>query len=361
MKKKQIFKSPKIGKIARASAVYLWKYVTRRPLVFNLNLNVTNLCNQNCPMCNAVIVGKGKGETITFDQFRDYLDRMERYSIASLTISGGEPSLVKDMPAIFDYATGRFPFGVNCNSNLYAQESVISRFAEGALRNGIRIGTSFDGFGATADKLRGAKNVSARVLKSIELLTRMRADMKSTSTLNMHTVISDQNIDEIPDILAVSEKHGWTHTLAPVNNFYYQSCSDPNTPVLNYSEKLEKVIEYAKTRNNIAVSKAFLAGIPRYVKGEADKYCPYLTGIFRTYKIFVDPNGDLSLCSRKPLGNITQQTIEEMLAGDRYRKDVNAYMHCPGCWMACFIEILLATPKPYQRLVMNKFPKKKGA
>jgi len=354
MSKEKIFKAPKAGRIAKATGVYLWKYITRQPMIFNLNLNVTNLCNQNCPMCNAVIVGKGTGNTITFDQVQEYIDIVKPHKIASLTISGGEPSIVKEMPEIFDYVADKFPFGVNCNSNLYAQESVIRRFAEGALRNDIRIGTSFDGFGATADKLRGAKDVSERVTKNIEMITEMRKEMKSGSTLNMHTVISDQNIDEIPDILALSEKYGWTQTLAPVNNFFYQDASDPNTPKLHYSDKLEKVIALAATKSNVAVSKDFLLNIPRYIKGETDKYCPYLTGLFKIYKIFLDPNGDLSLCSREPIGNITESSVSEMLKGDRYKKDLKGYMCCPGCWMACFVEILLATPKFYQRMIVNQ-------
>lgn len=355
MKKERIVKVPKAGKIARAASVYLWRYITRKPLVFNLNLNVTNLCNQNCPMCNAVIVGKGKGETVSFDDCKRYLDLLNPYRIASLTISGGEPSLVKEMPEILDYAAGRFPFGANVNSNLYAQESVITRFASAALRNNIRIGTSFDGFGETADKLRGARDVSTRVLKNIELVTRLRKEMNSGSTLNMHTVISDQNIDQVPEILEISEKYGWTQTLAPVNNFFYQDTSDPNVPVLHYSEKLEKLVALASQKKNIAVSRAFLMGIPRFVKGEADKLCPYLTGIFRTFKIFLDPNGDLSLCSRIPIGNINRENLEEMLKGELYQKDLRKYTKCPGCWMACFIEVLLATPKFYQKRILNKF------
>jgi MoaA/NifB/PqqE/SkfB family radical SAM enzyme len=353
MQKKRIFKTPKAGKIARASAVYLWKYVTRQPLVFNLNLNVTNLCNQNCPMCNAVIVGQGAGVTVTFDQVKEYLEILRPHRIASLTISGGEPSLVKDMPLIFDHVAGMFPFGANCNSNLYAQENVIRRFAEAALRNNIRIGTSFDGFGDTADRLRGASNVAERVEKNIAMITEMRREMNSQSTLNMHTVISDQNIDQVRDILAVSEKYGWTQTLAPVNNFFYQDTSDPRTPVLTYSDKLEKVIEYAATRPHVAVSKSFLRGIPKYVKGGQDKYCPYLTGIFKIFKVFLDPNGDLSLCSRVPLGNIKEKSLKEMLASEDYRKDIKSYRRCPGCWMACFVEVLLATPKFYQRMIVN--------
>ncbi len=353
MQKKRIFKTPKAGKILGYGSIYLAKWIARKPLVFNLNLNVTNLCNQNCPMCNAVIVGQGTGTTIQFKQVKQYLEILNPHRIASLTISGGEPSLVKDMPEIFDYVAGKFPFGVNCNSNLYAQENVIRRFAEAALRNNIRIGTSFDGFGETADRLRGAKDVAARVEKNIAMLTEMRREMGSSSTLNMHTVISDANIDQIPDILALSAKYGWTQTLAPVNNFFYQDCSDLRAPKLHYSDKLEEVINIASRMPHVAVSKSFLRGIVTYVKGEQDKYCPYLTGIFKIFKIFLDPNGDVSLCSRTPLGNITEKNLREIFRGEKYDRDIASYRRCPGCWMACFVEVLLATPKWYQRMIVN--------
>ncbi|MCX7678135.1 MAG: radical SAM protein [Spirochaetes bacterium] len=353
MKKKRIFKTPKIGKIIRYGAIYFGKWILRKPLIFNLNLNVTNLCNQNCPMCNAVIVGQGTGTTITFEQVQQYLEILKPHRIASLTISGGEPSLVKDMPKIFDYVADKFPFGVNCNSNLYAPSHLMQRFAEAALRNNIRIGTSFDGFGEIADRLRGAKDVAKRVEENIAMISEMKKAMKSTSTLNIHTVISDANIDQIPDILELSSKYGWTHTLAPVNNFFYQDCSDPRAPKLHYSEKLEKIIERAVRMPHIAVSKAFLLGIPKFAKGVQDKYCPYLTGIFKIFKIFLDPNGDVSLCSRTPLGNITRTPVDEIFSGEKYNRELASYRRCPGCWMACFVEILLATPRWYQKLIAN--------
>ena len=343
------------GKLAKYGLLYLWKFFRRKALVFNLNLNVTNICNQNCPMCNAVITGSEKGVMITLDQYKNILARLKPYSIASLTISGGEPSLVKDIVEILDYSAGKFPFGVNVNSNLYANEKIIVPFATAALRNNIRIGTSFDGFGETADRLRGAKNVSERVLKNIEIVTELRKQLESSSTLNMHTVISDQNIDQVPEILKISEKFGWTHTIAPWNCFFYQDKNDPSLQTLTYSDKLEKIIELAASRKNIAVSKDFLMNIPKFVKGETDKYCPYLTGLFKTYKLFMEPNGDVSFCSRNPIGNIHNSSIEEILKSDEYYKDLAGYRACPKCWMACFVEVLLATPKPYQKLIVNRF------
>ena len=158
MNKSKIFQ-PKTKRILKTAGRYLGRYIARKPLIFNLNLNVTNLCNQNCPMCNAVLSSREKRISITFEECKEILNRLKPYSIASLTISGGEPSLVKDMPQILDYSANEFPFGVNVNSNLYADEKILLPFVESALRNNIRIGTSYDGLGGTADKLRGAKNV----------------------------------------------------------------------------------------------------------------------------------------------------------------------------------------------------------
>lgn len=354
MSNSKIFKL-KAGKIAKASTGYLRKYVTGKPLVFNLNLNVTNVCNQQCPMCNAVITGKPGGVMISLAECKELYEKLKPYNIASCTISGGEPSLVKEIPEILDFFADKFPFGVNVNSNLYANEKIIIPFATAALKNNIRIGTSFDGLGKTADRLRGAKNVSERVLKNIELVTNLKKKLNSKSTLNMNTVICDQNLDQIPEILKISEKYGWTQTIAPWNCFFYQDDTNPALQTLHYSKELENVIALAATKKNIACSRDFLLNIPRFVKDETDKYCPYLTGIFKTYKIFVDPNGDVSLCSRVPIGNLYKSSIEDILKSDEYQKDLGRYRKCHKCWMACFVEILLATPKLYQKMIVNKY------
>lgn len=348
--KSEIFK-PTLGSKISAGSVYLGKYITKKPLVFNLNFNVTNICNQQCPMCNAALPGKG-GESITFESYKEIIEKLKPHKIASLTISGGEPSLVKDIVKILDYSADQFRFGINVNSNLYASEKIIRPFAEAALRNNIRIGTSFDGIGKVADRLRGAKNVSERVLKNIEMVTDLKKEMKSSSRLNMNTVISDQNLHQIPEILSISEKYGWSHTIAPWNSFYYQE-KNPDMPTLHYSEELEKVIQLALTKNNISCSREFLSRIPEYARHETEKLCPYLTGIFKSYKIFLYLNGDVSLCSRKPIGNIHNSGLDEILKSETYLKDLNGYRKCEGCWMACFVEVLLASPGFYRNRIKN--------
>lgn len=90
--------------------------------------------------------------------------------ILSCSISGGEPTIVPEMPEIIEIAAKRFPFGFNLNTNLYAPFGRIERALEAAVRFGGSIDISFDGFGKTADKRRGASDVSDRVLENLSHL-----------------------------------------------------------------------------------------------------------------------------------------------------------------------------------------------
>jgi MoaA/NifB/PqqE/SkfB family radical SAM enzyme len=361
----KIFKVNNLSAAAKLAARYLWNYALGKPVIMNLNFNVTNICNQNCPMCNAVITGHPKAEYVTLDTFKKYIDIFVDYGVATLSISGGEPSVVAGMPAMLDYAGKKFPFGINLNTNLFAPEKTTRAVAEAALRNNVRIGTSFDGFDDVVDRLRGAKNVSATIMENMKMVSEMKKETGSKSTLNMHTVISDKNLHQIKQILDYSEKIGWSQTIAPVNNFFYQEPISPDAPLLHYSEQLEDVIRYAATKPNISVSRQFLTTIPKFAKGESPKICPYLTGIFRTNKVFLDVNGDLAICSRKGMGNINTQSIESIFQTDAYKKEVENYISCKGCWMVCYVESLLAMPKWYQNMVIRKMTrlsqKKKSA
>ena len=353
----KIFKPRNITSVLTLGGRYLWNYMIGKPVIMNLNFNVTNICNQNCPMCNAVITGHPKAEFVTLETFKKYIDIFVDYGVASLSISGGEPSVVAGLPEMLDYAGNKFPFGINLNTNLFAPAKTTRAVAEAALRNNIRIGISFDGFDDVADKLRGAKKVSATVMENMKMVADMKKKMGSKSTLNMHTVISDKNLHQIKQILDYSEKIGWSQTLAPVNNFFYQEPINPEAPLLHYSEQLEDVIRYADAKPNISVSRQFLNTIPKFTKGESPKICPYLTGIFRTNKVFLDANGDLSICSRQGMWNINEQSIESIFHSDAYKKEVDDYISCAGCWMVCYVESLLAMPKWYQNMVIRKMIK----
>ncbi|MFX0114365.1 MAG: radical SAM protein [Candidatus Hodarchaeota archaeon] len=331
---------------------------SKRPFVIDLNVISTNKCNQKCPMCNAALNYQQNPQTITLEEFKQYERILRPYHVPACSISGGEPTLVPDMPKIIDYAAENFPFGVSMLTNLFGNPSRIRRVMESALRNNIIICTSFDGFGEVADRLRGGRNVSERVVQNMEMISEMRRELGSSSTLTCHTVISDLNIHQISDIVKLSQELGWTQSIAPVNHFDYLS-QDNSAPRLSYSRELIDVCKLLLKQPHLTQLHSFIREIPNYARERSPKLCPYLSRTLKSFKLFLEPNGDISLCDRVPIGNLHRIALHEMFQGVCYEERLRSFENCHGCWLACFVEpFLTIKPENLVRLdFLHRIPK----
>ena len=310
------------------------------PLVWDLNILAVNRCNQNCPMCNAGILTQRQTQMMSVDAFCRYADMLANLEIPVCTISGGEPTLVPDMPAIIAEAAQRFP-QVMLISNFYTKPKLMLRVAEAILRNNARIICSFDGFGEVADRLRGAPDVSDVVCQNLELVTELKQELRSESILEIHTVISDDNLSQVDDMLALSARLGWVHTVAPRNS-PAQMPRPPEGVGLTPSEELDVATSKILRAPNVTQLHSYIKGIPLYAEGTYEKFCPYLTPGLRTMKVFLEPNGDVSLCDRTPIGNLNTASLTGILQGSAYRAFIDRAEACRGCWLSCFTEPALA-------------------
>ncbi|HXG37112.1 MAG TPA: radical SAM protein, partial [Dehalococcoidia bacterium] len=180
----------------KASTFALWarNFLSGRSWVMNLNITATNRCTQTCPMCNSYVLAQTNRANLTAEDFALYLQKLAPYRIAAATVCGGEPTLVPDMPEILSLAQRHFPFGVMIISNFYGNTKRIMRVMESALRLGVKINCSFDGFDEAADVQRGARKVSETVLRHFRMVVEMKKQMGSKSPLTLHTVLSDLNV-----------------------------------------------------------------------------------------------------------------------------------------------------------------------
>lgn len=332
---------------------------SKRPFIIDLNVISTNKCNQNCPMCNAALRYQADSSMMTLKDFKLFEQILRPYKIPICSISGGEPTLVHDMPKILDYAAESFPFGVSILTNLSSSPSRIRRVMESALRNNIVISASFDGFGEIADKLRGGKNISERVISNMKLVSEMRSELGSSSTLTCHTVLSDLNIHQLPEITALSKELGWTQSIAPVNYFDYLP-DDSQVPTLSYSPELIDTCKLLLKQPHLTQLHSFIREIPNYVRNRSPKLCPYLSRTLKTFKLFLEPNGDISLCDRVPIGNVRKIALHDMFRGPKYEERIEVFEKCQGCWLACFVEPFLAL-KPENLIrfdFLHRVPKK---
>jgi MoaA/NifB/PqqE/SkfB family radical SAM enzyme len=285
---------------------------------------------------------------MTIAEFCRYRDKLAPYRVASCTISGGEPTIVPDMPEILIEAQKSFPFGVTMISNFYGNTKRIMRVMDVALKLGIRISCSFDGFGEVADKQRGARNVADHVLAHLRMVLERKRELGSSASVTLHTVLSDDNLTQYPEILELVRELGVRHTVAPVNDFGYVAANldegEKMPTKLSPGPKLNRAIDMALESENLVMSHAFVKGIPAYVGNDGfEKVCGYLTPGLKSLKLFLEPNGDISLCDRQPIGNLNTQTLEDMFEGDAYFERVEKSLKpCPGCWLSCFVEMPLS-------------------
>ena len=105
----------------------LLKYLFRiaRPTsslsIWDVNFVVVNRCNQSCPMCNAGVLTQRQSRIMTFETYKRLAEKLSEHDVPYATFSGGEPTLVPDLPKILKAATEQFSEEVILISNFYTK------------------------------------------------------------------------------------------------------------------------------------------------------------------------------------------------------------------------------------------------
>jgi MoaA/NifB/PqqE/SkfB family radical SAM enzyme len=328
--------------------------IKRIPLILDANFIPTNRCTQHCGMCNSGVIKQSEQSMLTLNDFKFYESRLKKYSIPICTISGGEPVLVPEMPAIIEEAAKNFQLGVILISNFYSRTNDLFPIMESALRNNVHIVCSLDGFGEVGDRCRGSRNVSKVVTDHVALVSSLKQKLGSSSILEIHTVVSDWNISQFEDILQFSQNMGWLQTICPIN--VPQDILN-NTQSLNPRPELQQKMNLALRSKHVNMMSSFIKGINGYANFRHKKYCPYLTWPLKTFKIFIEANGDITLCDRKAIGNLIKNDLDEIFSSQCYFEFLERAQECKGCWLSCFTEPALAvnswsfmTPSFWRRL-----------
>jgi MoaA/NifB/PqqE/SkfB family radical SAM enzyme len=345
-----------------AAAGCALRVVQGKPLILNLNVNCTNACNQQCPMCNAELETKNSA-FMKAEDFRDYLRILRPIRPMTCSLSGGEATLCPELPEMIDEAVRYFPFGVSLISNFYGTNARFRENVTAALKAGIRISCSLDAFGPVAELQRGAKNAAERAVENMEFVANKKRELGSFSPLVVHTVLSDATLSHVEQIFALSRRMGFHQHVAPVGQFFYQT-EKPGAPKLSPSENLRSILKIALEQPHIDQNPLFLKGIFAAAMNKAPKLCPYVTPPIRYSKMFLDPNGDISFCDRHPIGNLRETPVSRMLKTELYANKLRAYQECRGCWMSCFVEPMLAIRPWHKRRLEKLFagpvPEKSG-
>ena len=95
-----------------------------------VDIGVGNICNNNCIMCTAIMPPSKDYKQPSFQEIINGIDKVPK-DADSMTITGGEPTLRKDIFKILRYINKEFPLTkINfiTNSNVFYYNDVVKQY-----------------------------------------------------------------------------------------------------------------------------------------------------------------------------------------------------------------------------------------
>jgi MoaA/NifB/PqqE/SkfB family radical SAM enzyme len=187
-------------------------FLVRRPLCGPiLGTLVTNYeCNLRCTMCRLPeggrLLPRETRESLSTDGMKAVIDGFASLGTRGIGFTGGEPLLRPDLFLLLRHARGRGLL-THLNTNGTLLTDVASREI---LDSGVdSLNVSLDGASdATHDRIRGVPGAFARTVEAIRRIDRMRKQGGVPLRLKAVAVLSEENIDEVPEILRLGAELG---------------------------------------------------------------------------------------------------------------------------------------------------------
>lgn len=293
------------------------------PLPRSAVIAVTLGCNSRCKTCDIWMI-RPENEL----KPEDYR-RLPR-SLKNINVSGGEPFLREDLPAIVRVmreVTHQPRIVISTNGLLPERiERTMREIPDAAVR------VSVDGVGEAHDFARGVPGNYDRCLETLE---RLRAI--GVTDLGLSATASAHNPGEVPRVQELARQLGIEFVVGVAHSsptyFGDQVSSAPDREQATRELVAIRDHELASARPKEWVRAWFTDGLIDQVAGlERRMPCYAIESHF-----YLDPHGNVFPCNARGdnMGNLLTETYAEIVArNDALLADVR---QCNDCWMSCTV------------------------
>jgi radical SAM protein with 4Fe4S-binding SPASM domain len=257
--------------------------------------DITGECNLRCVHCYN-FEGKQHENELSTEEIKRALEEMSVFSVKSISFSGGEPFLRKDMLEIVHHATGLRFNSVGVSTNGILLDGDIARQLTAA---NLNVQVSIDGDEAQVhDMARGVKGAFDGAVRGIKLL------LEEGVNLSVCTTASKWNVESIPNIIQLMDDLG-------VKNYRVQGVVPMGRGKMNAGDlrlsptRMKELVQYLENRN-IQVSSYNMTLKPPPT--DPVNFCD--SGVCSAAS---------SVCSITPQGNVVPCTYFWGLNGDNLR------------------------------------------
>lgn len=344
------------GRLAKT----LHPILTLPPL--RVTFEVTYRCNLSCPFCFQEFAREQSPEfkknfELSNDEILAAVDELPRHTL--ITFNGGEVFVRKDFPDLLQTIKAR---GRRCNivtngTMLFADKARLLVDQSSVLSAGV----SIDGIGETHDLIRRLPGAFERTVANLRGLTAYRRQQgKRFPVVDVKTVITSQNLEELPEIYQLAREIGADYlTLSclrtsellfalPCRASMADGAWNQVPAPLTEPMDLELLRTQLETLHRLAAAgKPALRFYPDY---------PEISGILKYYanegeledyelcrapwtNIRVAPNGDVYPCLAYRMGNVRETRLMEIWKGaalDQFRAGLEREL-LPACMGCCFL------------------------
>lgn len=210
----------------------------------NITFSLTGLCNGKCSMCN-IWKNKDTKDLLSFEQIEYLLDDPALAEVDTISLTGGEIFLRKDLIDIINLIKEKLPkvnrIFLNTNGTLITQVKEVSRYCENLFENVI-LSISLEGNKEINKLIRGIDTYDnvLRLIKEIK---------KASSKVNIciSTTLSKNNAyyDNLVFLKKLANKYGcgFAFRLADNCDFYYKNGEKDFTLSESQLKEIVKYIE----------------------------------------------------------------------------------------------------------------------
>ncbi len=320
-------------------------YLLGRHSPLSCGIYITNRCNFSCNFCN---IWRNPGiNSIEFEKFKTIVDSLSKVGCFYLSLSGGEPFLVKDIFKMIAYAKSRISY-LHAVSNGFLIDSACAQALK--LTNIDEISISLDGLEETHDRLRNTKGAFKGALSAIENLKTFAPKI----SIVVNSIICPENLDELLAVFELISRYGLKIKFQPLNvhpQFSGQkSFSQKQIFKSQDLEKLDRLTGFLKKQNNVLNSRYFLSLIPKFFRGETNQGLFSEKCILGYHHCEFNEKGELYPCLTAmgwEGGFKSDAKIRDVLYSKPYREKISQLKSCRLCkenMYICYFEPRITFP-----------------
>lgn len=328
-------------------------YLGRVPRPSWLTYLVTYRCNARCGMCDSWRMKPGP--ELTPEQAERVFAKIGRLDV--IRLSGGEPFLRPDLPQIAEAAlTACRPLVLHITTNGSFPERVVDFARHCSRPERLRFMVSFDGLEAEHDASRGAEVTFEKAFETARRLSELRGALRLEVSAN-HTVISPASLadhDRLCErlatigvephvVLAYADSAMYSvklrgkradHLIVPRGYPLHPRLRGAD--VAAFVARLQQRVGQFRDPMLRLAKRYYLRGLSQRL-AHAARARPNPRCVALRSHIRLLPDGGVPVCqfNTERVGNLLEQSLEEVWRGPSARESRAWVDACPGCWAEC--------------------------